>query len=513
MDIDFEWKEQPRQLKFLRACGLSYALEGGEPGRAVAKVVAYGGAAGGGKSDAMIMGAIIACCTYSNINVGFFRRNVTQLQGPGGAIMRSQTLLAEMKQQGLVTYNEQKNRWTFWNGSVFQFSHIQYDSDVFNYQSQQFDIICFDEATHFSRFQVRYMMTRNRRSNVKNKLPRPFAMMGTNPGNIGHIWFKNDFVHAGEAEQVHAVEIEPGRFEEHIFIPAKLSDNQALEQSDPEYRKNLENQPEHIRLQLLEGNWDVAEGAAFPEWRREVHVVEPFEIDPEWVRFRSLDWGHSKPYSVGWYAVDYDGRLYKYREIYGWGGEADKGSKEDPADVAEAIWKAEHWQDENKRWHSENIRDAVADDAIFGGRQDNSKDIAEQFHDKWLELDRQHGTRTLTWRKVGKGGKSRIYGKTEMHHRLKIPVGEDKQPTGEPPMLLFFSNCFHTIRTIPELLLDEKNSEDVNTKMEDHAYDETRYACMSRPIISKVKKEPQSVIQKHKQRLVKKRTVERARIL
>jgi Terminase large subunit, T4likevirus-type, N-terminal len=460
----------------------------------------------------MIMGSIIACCSYEKITVGFFRRKFTQLQGPGGAIMRSHSLLAEMANKGLAKYNEQKNRWTFFNGSVFQFCHLQHEGDVHNYQSQQFDIICFDEATHFTRGMYRYMLTRNRRSNVENTIPRPFVMMGTNPGGVGHVWFKDDFIYAGEPERVQKVEVEPGKFEEHIFIPAKLSDNMALEDSDPEYRQNLENQPEHIRRQLLDGDWDAIEGVAFPEFRREVHVIEPFEIDPEWIRFRSLDWGHAKPYSVGWYAVDYDGRLYKYRELYGAGGEADKGSREDPADVAFKIWQAEHWQDEQGRWQSENIRDAVADDAIFGGRQDNSKDIAEQFHDQFRELDKKHGTHTLFWRKVGKGGKSRISGKLEVHQRLKIPK-EDGKPSGEKPMLLFFNVCFHTLRTLPELLLDEKNPEDVDTTMEDHAYDETRYACMSRPMVTKPPKEDKTAIQKHKQHLISKRKINRQRIL
>jgi len=461
----------------------------------------------------MIMGAIIACCSYENINVGFFRRNVTQLQGPGSAIMRSQTLLAEMRLLGLAKYNEQKNRWTFFNGSVFQFCHLQYDDSVFDYQSQQFDILCFDEATHFSRFQYRYMLTRNRRSNVTNKLPRPFAMMGTNPGNIGHVWFKNEFVFAGPPEQVNQVEVEPNVFEAHVFIPARLADNQALEESDPTYREKLENQPEHIKRQLLEGDWNAIDGVAFPEWRDGVHVIDPFAVPDEWVRFRSLDWGYSKPYAVHWFAVDYDGRLWCYRELYGWGGEADKGSKEDPADVARKIWDAEHWQDESGRWHHENIHDAVADDAIFGGRQDNSKDIAEQFAERFIELDRQNGTKTLVWRRVGKGPKSRISGRLEMHSRLKIPADDEGNPTGELPMMIFFRNCKHIIRTLPELLNDDRNPEDIDTDMEDHAYDSVRYGAMSRPLTTKTKKAELTLIQRHKKKLVERRSVNRSRIM
>jgi hypothetical protein len=511
VQINFEWKQQTRQMTFLRACGLSYALEGGKPSPAQAKVIAYGGAAGGGKSDAMCMLAIIACCTYSGIAVGYFRRKFTQLEGAGGAIWRTTTLLGPLVEKGLVKWNGGLYRWTFWNGSVIQFAHLQHEHDVQNYQSQQFDIICFDEGTHFTRFQYRYMLSRNR-SNTPN-MPRPFVAIGTNPGGVGHTWFKDEFVRIGEPETVHNVEVEPGRYEEHLFIPAKLSDNFALEERDPEYRKNLENQPEHIRRQLLEGDWDAVEGVAFPEWRHNIHVVEPFQIPDEWIRFRSLDWGYSKPYSVGWYAIDWDGRLYNYRELYGWGGEADKGSKEDPADVALKIWEAEHWQDENGKWHSEYITDAVADDAIFGGRQDNSKDIAEQFADAFLELDKEHKTNTKVWRRVGKGPKSRISGRLEVHHRLKVPTDKDGKPTGEAPMVQVFTNCKHLIRTLPELLNDEKNWEDVDTTMEDHAYDQFRYAMMSRPMTTKRKVEEKGLVERHKERLAKTRVMNRARIM
>lgn len=337
--------------------------------------------------------------------------------------------------------------------------------------------------------------------------------LATNPGGIGATWFKDEYVRAGAPETVMNVEVEPGQFEDHMFIPAKLSDNFALEERDPEYRRNLENQPEHIRRQLLDGDWDAVEGVAFPEWRANVHVVEPFEIPPEWIRFRAMDWGYSKPYSVGWYAVDWDGRLFKYRQLYGWGGEADRGSKEDPSDVAKKIWEAEHYRDEEGRWMSENVVDAVADDAIWGGRQDNSKDIAEQFNEAFFELDKKHGTRTMTWRRVGKGPKSRISGRLEVHHRLKIPVDEHGKPTEERPMLVFFPNCTHTIRTLPELLNDENNPEDVDTDMEDHAYDETRYACMSRPMTTQRTKPKLTMIQKHKKKLTEKRTQNKARIM
>jgi hypothetical protein len=181
--------------------------------------------------------------------------------------------------------------------------------------------------------------------------------------------------------------------------------------------------------------------------------------------------------------------------------------------VALKIWEAEHYRDENGVWQSENIIDSVADDAIFGGRQDNSKDIAEQFNEAFYELDKKHGTKTMTWRRVGKGPKSRISGRLEMHNRLKVPVDETGKPTGEKPMLVFFKGCTHSIRTIPELLNDERNPEDVDSAMEDHSYDETRYACMSRPLSTKRARPELTMIQKHKQKLTKDRINPRRKFL
>lgn len=415
--------------------------------------------------------------------------------------MRSRQLLGDFIENGLVKWNGSLHRWTFFNGSILQFCHLQHENDVSNYQSQQFDVILFDEATHFTRSMVRYMLTRNR--SATGNIPRPFVAMGTNPGNIGHMWFKEEFVDAGEPEKLHIVEVEEGKFEEHIFIPAKLSDNQALEENDPEYRQNLENQPDHIRRQLLDGDWDALDGVAFAEFRKAYHVCEPFDIPEGWIKFRSMDWGYAKPYSVGWYAIDFDGRIYKYRELYGHGGENDKGSRESPAEVAKKIWEAENYYDSYNRLVSEELRYAVADDAVFGGQQDNSKSIAEQFQDAFMKIDQEKGTRTRLWERVGKGRGSRVQGKLELHQRLRLPKDKDGNPTGERPFIMFFNTCHNTLRTLPVLVVDERNPEDVDTTQEDHSYDETRYACMSRPMTPKEKKPEESVIRQHKVKLIK----------
>lgn len=477
--ISLRWKSQPRQLKFLRACGLSYAIEGGSPKKPVAKVIGYGGAAGGGKSDALLMAGIIYCLTYKRAKVGFFRCTFTQLEGSGGGVMRSLELLT-----GIAKYNAQKRRWTFPNGSILTFCYLDRDESVHNYQSQMFDVTLWDEATQFNWFRVSYIV--NSRMRSIRGYPT-FAAMATNPGGIGHHWFKQFFVQAGDPEIPHRVEIETGKYQTHIFIPAKLSDNLILEKMDPDYRKSLEAMPEHLRKQLLEGDWDAAEGMAFPEWREHIHICAPFQIPDEWIKFRALDWGYAKPYAVGWYAIDFDGRIFKYRELYGWGGKPDVGTREDPEDVAKRIIELETLPS-GKR---ENIRYAVADDAIFGSRQDNSPTIAMQFADSF-------GNKATHWAPVGKGPRSRVQMKIELHHRLKWQRGEGGKWTGEQPMLVFFNTCRHTIRTLPNLVLDDDDIEDVDTTLEDHAYDETRYAIASQPMAPRRPKEEEGVIRKHK---------------
>lgn len=474
-EVTIKWRPQPKQLKFLRACGLAHPFVGGKPSKPIADIIGYGGAAGGGKSDALMGAAIVYGLTYPGARIGYFRQTFTQLDGEGGAIARSLELLSQV-----AKYNSSKHQWVFPNKSTLRFCYLQRDADLPNYQSQQFECLLFDEGTQFTWHRVAWMQQRIR--SVKGY--PTFTAIATNPGGIGHGWFKKFFVKSGEPEVSAPVEVEEGKFKNIVFIPSRLSDNQILENADPHYRKKLEALPENLRRQFLDGDWDVAEGMAFTEWRDHKHVIPPFEIPEEWIRFRSLDWGHSKPYSVGWYAVDFDGRLYKYRELYGYGGREDVGTKEDPADVAAKIIEKETLPDGSR----ERIRYAVADDAIFGGRQDNSPSIAEQFAEAF-------GDKAVHWEPVGKGPRSRISGKLELHHRLKWKEDEDE------PMLQFFNTCFHTVRTLPNMVLDEKDPEDVDTSLEDHAYDETRYACMSRPMAPKKPPQEDGVIKRHKKKL------------
>ena len=449
MKIKISWVPQPRQLTFLRACGMSHPFDGGKPGPPVARVIGYGGAAGGGKSDALLAVGIIAGLTFPGINIGYFRREYPMLEGPGGAIMRSQELMS-----GWAKWHGGQRRWTFPTRAILQFCHCKHEDDVYGYQSQQFDILLFDEATQFTRFMVRYLMTRNR---ATQKGVIPFAAMGTNPGNVGHGWFLSEFVEPGSPEQVHDVEVEPGQMETHIFIPAKLSDNKVLERRDPGYRATLEAQTEDIRRQLLEGDWSVFAGQVFREFRRDVHVVDPFVIPRDWRRWRALDFGYTNPACCLWLALGPDEKVYVYRELY--------VTQMRASELAQKIVELSR---------GENITLTLGDPACWAKTGHEGESIEQTMRQNGLPMQRADN--------------DRLAGKQRVHDYLTVFEGWDGKPASR---LKIFRSCVNLIRTLPQLVHDQTRPEDVDTDGEDHAYDALRYGLMNRPAI-KTKRSRQS---------------------
>lgn len=470
MEIELGWWPQPRQLRFLRACGMGHPFGAGEPGDVEAEVVGYGGAAGGGKSDALLMMGIVAGLTWPGCKVGFFRRTYPELDGPGGAIQRSLELMS-----GWAHWNGGKRRWILPTGSLIQFCHCQREADVYRYQSQQFDLLLLDEATHFTEFQVRYLRTRNR-ATVDGV--RPIAAMGTNPGNVGHLWFKREFVDAGPAERVQVVDVE-GEGEEHLFVPARLSDNAILEERDPGYRRRLMRQPAALRRALLEGDWDVFAGQVFGEFRRDVHVVRPFELEAPplspprgaggreeaprgaggrgegegemergeqgkgWVRWRAVDWGYAAPMCCLWLAKDLDsGQVVVYRELY-------EAGLTDPEQVERIV----------ELTGEEKIKATVADPSMWTKRSTERETVST------ADVYRRGGVR------LRRADNDRLGGKRRVHEALAVG-GEEG---GVTPPLQIFETCGNLVRTLPALPYDQVRVEDVDTGAEDHAYDALRY--------------------------------------
>jgi hypothetical protein len=231
------------------------------------------------------------------------------------------------------------------------------------------------------------------------------------------------------------------------FIPAMLTDNPYLMQTG-DYETMLLSLPEHQRKQLLEGNWDIAEGAAFPEFNRQIHVVEPFHIPSNWTKFRACDYGYGSYSAVVWFAVSPSEQLVVYRELY--------VSKVLAKDLAHMVMRAEE--------NDGPMRYGVLDSSCWHKRGDTGPSLAEQMI--------AEGCR---WRPSDRSAGSRVAGKNELHRRLQL------DPFTEKPRLVITSNCVNTIAQLPIIPLDKRNPEDIDTKAEDHLYDAIRYGVMSRP--------------------------------
>jgi hypothetical protein len=269
---------------------------------------------------------------------------------------------------------------------------------------------------------------------------------------------------------------------ERVFIPSKLRDNKYL---GDEYVANLYmSGGQNLVRAWLEGDWAVIDGAFFPEWNTFRHVVLPFEVPRTWLRFRSGDWGTAHPFSIGWWAVAGDdhplnhermiprGALVRYREWYGSNGQANVGLGMTAEEVASGIRERE----------AENQDYGVLDPRCFAN--DGGPSIAERMYNSdkilWMKADNARVPRAGAmggWDQL----RSRLLGTARRNEK----TGEVDWSTGDP-MIFFFSTCHDTIRTLPALPHDEKRPEDVDTTAEDHAADEVRYACMSRPYVKSV---------------------------
>lgn len=283
------------------------------PAPPIARLIGYGGAAYGGKTDALLGLAMVAAFAFPGVRIGLFRRNFTELEGPDGPIERSRELLA-----GITDYNAGQHRHIFPTGSRLYFHHCATEDDRYNYQSQAWDILLIDEATHFTWPIVDYLISRNRPT-IDNEGLKPFVVMTTNPGNVGHEWYSQVFdvlLAHGEHRQVKRVLTPNGKYEQTYFIPAFLEDNPIGLRRDPEYADRLEARDPEVARALRYGDWTIFAGQAFPTWRADRICVPPFAIPAWWPKWRALDYGFVHPFVVGWFTKDVDKeRVYIYRAI------------------------------------------------------------------------------------------------------------------------------------------------------------------------------------------------------
>jgi len=424
--------------------------------------VLYGGAAGGGKTQSLIMEAtrFVSIPGYKAI---IFRRTFPELQ----------EILDRMREIYPAIggdYRASEHRWYWPSGATVAIGHMADKGSQYLYQGQQFQYVGFDEAGQFLPEQLLYLFSRTRSTNPA--IPKRIRY-ATNPGGPAHQFLKDRFrisqFPAGGKTFFDQVEIDlPGgtKVREVIsrkFVPAKLEDNPSLILNDPGYVARLMQLPLIERMRLLEGIWDAFEGQAFPELNREIHSFD-FDPPPEWERFGAFDWGYSKPWAYGLFAVDYEGRLYLYDLHYGCKpNEPDMGVRQTDSEIARTIKEFER--------DGPKIRWRVADPAIWSRR------VAK---DGMLGPSPQENMASDGVVFV-KADNNRVTGWQQVHHRLKADDDDGR------PWLFFHQKLEHVWRTLPLMVESERDPEDLETKnVEDHIADLIRYGVMTRPMRPKV---------------------------
>ncbi|MGI5947731.1 MAG: terminase large subunit domain-containing protein [Lachnospiraceae bacterium] len=448
----------------------------------------FGGAAGGGKSDFLLVEALrqVHIPHYTAI---IFRKTYPQLSE---LIDRSRYLYKAAFPK--AKYNGTEHAWTFPSGAKIYFGNLNRPADKIKYQGKRYDFIGFDELTHFTWEEYSYLYSRNRPSGPGTRVYRRAT---GNPGGIGHGWVKQYFVKAGPPMTPIKTEVEivgPDHNKiilsrKKIFVPSSVFDNQKLLENDPNYLANLAMMDEQDRNALLYGDWDSFTGQVFMEWRddpegyqnqRFSHVIDDFDIPETWDIYRGFDFGYAKPFSVGWYAIDHDGRMYRIREWYGCTKNPNEGIKLTPQQIAKGILEIEK-SDPNLIG-----RDVVgiADPSIYDRSRGES--IGEMMEKCGVYFQPADNTR--------------LAGKMQYHYRLAF----DEEGL---PMFYVFKSCKEFIRTIPSLVYDDVKVEDIDTDQEDHIYDESRYVMMRHPLnprknvlsVPEVRDDPLNMIEKPKQ--------------
>ena len=404
--------------------------------------VFYGGARGGGKSYAMLVDPLRYCHKETHRAL-LLRRTMPELRD---LITHSQRLYGRAFPG--AKWREQEKEWRFPSGAKIEFGYAENMTDALRYQGQSYTWIGIDELPQYPSPDI-YNFLRSSLRSVDPNIPVYMRATG-NPGNIGSQWVREMFVDPITPNTAFNIEIKTPSGIKYItrrFIPAKLQDNPYLMQTE-DYHAMLSSLPEVQRKQFLEGDWSAFENSAFPEFSITTHVVQPFDVPRNWLRFRTCDWGYSSAACVLWIAVDFDNNFWVYREHY---------TQRVTADIfARQVLEKEH---------DEYIRYGILDSSTWARRGDAGPSIAETMIHEGCK-----------WRPSDRAPRSRIAGKLALHKHLAL----DKD-TNEPKLKIF-SNCTNLIRTLPMLPVDRNNPEDVDTDAEDHAYDALRYGVMSRSV-------------------------------
>jgi phage terminase large subunit len=370
--------------------------------------VLFGGAAGGGKSYGQVADALLFALKYPRSKQLILRRTFAELDK---SLIR---LALSLYPKEIYSFNQSSHTGRFVNGSIIDFGYCAGELDVYQYQSAEYDVIRFDELTHFTESQYIYLISRVRGANSYPKQVKST----TNPGGIGHGWVKARFVDPSSAGEPFI----GGDGLRRIFIPSLLSDNKFLEEGDPEYRKRLLALPERERRALLYGDWNIFEGQYFTEFDPTRHVIAPFEIPMSWRKYRTIDYGLDRLACL-WVAVDSTGECYVYRELC---------ESNLPISVAARMMN-EYNGDE------EEIYATLAPPDLWSRSQETGKSKDLLFHDAGVTLVKTSNDREAGWLCI----KELLLPDSNGHVRLHI-----------------FDNCRELIRCLPALQIDKKRPTD-----------------------------------------------------
>jgi len=397
------------------------------------KDVLYGGAAGGGKSFAMLIDPL-RYCHFAEHRALILRRSMPELRE---LIDKSRELYPKAFKG--AKFKEVEKLWQFPSGAKIEFGFLERDADVYRYQGQAYSWIGFDEITHLpTEFGWNYLASRLRTTNPE--LPT-YLRCTANPGGVGAHWVKKRYIEPHEENKTFKGSDGLTR----KFIPARLQDNPFLAE-DGEYERMLLSLPPVQRKQLLEGNWEINEGAAFAEFDTSIHVIPPFAMPTWWERTKGIDYGYASESCCLWGAIDpEDKTLIIYRELYrkGLTGEVLGDTLNDmEADEVKSIL-------------------GVLDTAAWARTGYTGPTIGEML--------------ALKGHKLRRADKNRVAGKVQIHEYLR-----PNEKSGRP-RLQIFNTCTNLIKELQGLPLSKSNPEDVDTHSQDHAYDALRYLIMSRP--------------------------------
>lgn len=399
--------------------------------------VLFGGAAGGGKSYGQLVDALLFALRYPGSRQLILRRTFPELER---SLIRTARSLYPRE---VFSYHATEHTGYLPNGSVLDFGHLATDSDVYQYQSVEYDVVRFDELTHFTEFQYLYLISRIRGTNGYPKQVKS----STNPGGIGHSWVKARFIDPSPYGRAFLGEDGSSR----IFIPARIEDNRFLSLADPDYRRRLSVLPQQERRALLEGEWNLFTGQFFSEFSYDAHTCDPFPIPTEWRRYRTLDYGLDR-LAVLFVALSPDGRVYVYREVC----ESDLIISEAARRIREATPG------------DEEIYATLAPPDLFGRVQESGRSRAEIFREHGVPFVRSSNDRLAGW----------------------MALKELLRPASDGlPHLRIFRTCRELCRCLPMLLADPARPGDVLTEPHDitHAPDALRGFAISyaRPATSR----------------------------